>query len=427
MYSKSSLGTTVLALVALHSLSLVGVPSSATSATSDGQEQPVDPNGRLEFEELLSRLEMFAAGQTTGADGATVEEPDWLGKLDSLQYGKAGCSETSVGRAQTLLAQLKSEPYDDRIRLAITRQLAVCTDTLAEQIENEMGRLSESTLKLYRSFAEQDQDGNFPSTQNATIAKLRRLASSPNESNDDVSQSELGKAYVRACQEAVDHYTWTFRISPEVDSFYPRPEARHYFRFIRFCRKLVSLDPGRAVLEGLDFSSSLEKALKEFAVPAKFPYYGMHGYQWATYTRACNELIIVFARALSNSTGCFRNKIMCKIIENWEPAKQRCSDALELADNFLWMHKHDLLGLSETKKLKPSAVENLKFLEACEELANPEHDKTVKKCRLMRNVVLGLKVPFKAVGGLLGDCCACLNCASASQGTMYRSAVAASI
>jgi hypothetical protein len=243
MSRRSSLGVTVLALVAFHSLSPIGLIASERAAiTTKVLYRLIDPDEHLDAREVPSTLE-----RELEAGRIRAEERIWpyihvtIGELIELwQPDATKCSDDFFRQVErwyrSSFGSLNSYIHEAR-----QRRQYFCFSHLEPQIKDKCGSaVSESTREHFESFEKhQSIHDNFDNPERAT-SKLRKII----ESSGNADQLAIAKGYLRACEDVIERCASIKPIRAKylTTAFVTPTKIWPHVQFYDFCRQLFKFD-----------------------------------------------------------------------------------------------------------------------------------------------------------------------------------------
>jgi hypothetical protein len=365
MSSRSSLGV-VLVLVALHSLSPIGLIASEPAETT---------------EEVIHRL----------------NDPSEL--IELRQPYASGCSDDFFRQVWLRFAQ-SDYKY---MNVALKRRQDFCFSHLEQQIEEKCGSaLSESTREHFESFKKHLGIYDIFNCPTQAIVKLRLIIESPENAN----QFDIAKGYSRACEDVIERCA---SIKPIRANYLRSASTTNHWphvKFYDFCRQLVDFD----------FADEIEWAVKYSASEIKYfaerqdrnQAHSLRGPNAATMStetaesdleqeQSFAEAAVRFAADWAKrhwiQTGTDKDGYKYTVVTRYhfkelpsvtlehglDELKRTCSNSLAKAHDFLWMQKHDLLGPAHGDIHKLTTERNLRFLKACEHLVKLRNEEIIEK------------------------------------------------
>jgi hypothetical protein len=403
MSRRSSLGVTVLALVALHSLSLIGLVALELAAI----DRLDNRSEHLDALEVLSTLEKELEAGRIRAEEKIFNETEafTFGELIELwQPDATRCSEDFFMQVQHKLYFVHGSLFS-YVNVALQRRQDFCFSLLGQQIEEKCGSaLSESTRRHFESFKKHLDIGDIFKYPNEAINKLRQIIESPENAN----QFDIAKGYLRACEDVIERCASIKPIRANYlrSAFTPSTNHWPHVRFYDFCRQLFDFD----------FADQIDMAVKDSASEIKYfaerqdrnQAQSLRGPNAATMSTETAESDLEHEQSLAEAAVRYaadwakgqwikarrdedgsmctyalsfpsENSVPATVEDGLDNLRRTCSTKLSLVRNFLWMHKHDLLGPAHGDIHKPTTERKLRFLKACEHLVKLRNEKIIEK------------------------------------------------
>jgi hypothetical protein len=378
---RSSFGATVLlALVALHSSTLIELASSEQfNENRERLEQtdisPAAEPVRLTLEKLLGSDQIYAKDNKDIADLLLLKA-----LRDMWQKDETNCSDDFISTLDLWYWRFDMLLESEQLS-AIRNWKDTCYSRLEEKIQSELKAMSESTREQFELFVKQDdyrsKDKFFvvplPSA-NSAIGKLRRLIGSPDGAVSE-SQERLADRFVNACKEMVAK-----RSIMRANYARETPASRQlYFPHIRFyddCSRLLDFFTDGRLIDGSlwpsveikIFGEKLDKILVGWSKADPETKWSETAESDGERERAVAKAAHQFAKAYNRGT-----------IEDWlQLLKGHCSVALADVDDTIWLFLH-LLGYKISNKQIRILQRYSRYLEACKQLRKLENDQIIKK------------------------------------------------
>jgi hypothetical protein len=407
MSRRSSLGVTVLALVAFHSLSPIGLIASERAAiTTKVLYRLIDPDEHLDAREVPSTLEKaLEAGQIRAEEKIWPSIPVTIGELIELwQPDATKCSDKFFRREQDWLESSRG-PLSSYITAARSKRLDFCFSHLDKQIEEEFesAPLSKSTREHFESFVEKDRlFRNNVYRLDQAIHKLRRL----NDAAGNADQLDIGKGYMRTCEEVIERCSSIKRANYDT---HPSLSSEYWphVQFYDFCRPLVDFNFAHRIDSAVDGYSKVVEYFNDRQDQNQAQSMSGPNAETISIGTAKNDLeqerslaakaAVRYAddwakgRRLEISRdedGYIRtyelnppseNSVLATRENGLDVLIRFCWRSLQRTEDFLWMYEHDLLGPKHGDIHKPTTERNLRFLKACEHLNKLENKEIIRR------------------------------------------------
>jgi hypothetical protein len=384
---RSSFGATVLlALVALHSSTLIELASSEQfNENRERLEQtdisPAAEPVRLTLENMLGLDQI----ETKTDIKKTADPPLWAALLDLWQQDATNCGGDFLSILEIWYRQFETLLESEQLS-AIRNWKDTCYSRLEEKIQSELKAMSESTREQFELFVKQDDYRSkdkflivpFPST-NLAIGKLRRLIGSP-DGTVSANHLELAERFMSACKEMVAN-----RSIMRANYARETPASRQlYFPHIRFyddCSRLLDFLRDKRAIEGLlkppkqieIFGEKLDKILVGWSKADPETKWDETAESDGERERAVAKAAYQFAKA----------DIHGNIKVLLHSLKRLCSIAVADLGHGIWLHLHLLRHRHSDQRIL--VLERYsRYLEACKQLGKLEDEQIIKKAREKR-------------------------------------------
>jgi hypothetical protein len=371
MSSKLSLVTALLALIAIHSSESVDPEASRGAADGRSKSKPEEDPRRDALPAWMR------------------PDYDYVKTISSWNVNEMGCSPN-----EELLVM--KETFDERKRMnnefkeqifsTLMNRREICFARLEKEIQSELNEMSESTLKHFKLFAEQDlkecRSGSVCTIVVSTstlIGKLRRLAGSPED-------AAAAKRFVSACKEVAGHdrlATIRAKYEPATPSS-PKPYFP-YVRFYDFCTDMFDPDfsgseitdiprpPDRVVR----FGGKLDEILADGQSEDLYTIWS----EMAESDRQRSVAKAALQHAEMNSSF-IRQMVDRKWLEKkLNGLKKECQALLSGKEDLIFMRQHvpELMGLGRVGPIQREIDQkNMRYLEACKQLGELENEEIIK-------------------------------------------------
>jgi hypothetical protein len=383
---RSSFGATaLLALVALHSSTLIELASS---------EQLTENRERLEQTDIsptaepvrLTLEKMLGLDQIETEDGTmkTKGTPLWTSMLDLWQQDETNCGDDFLATLDRWYGLLYPR-VGNEVWNAIRNWKDTCYSRLEDEIQSELKAMSESTREQFKLFVKQDRR-DFRSKYksfavsspplNSAIGKLRRLIGSPDDTAK-ASQRKLVESFVSACKEMA-----ASRSIIRANYASKTPRSSPYFPHIRFyddCRRLLDLFTGEEQIEDSfrrnDWVETFGEKLDEILVDGSSK--ADPETKWSETVESDGER----ERSVAKAAYQFAKTSMGTIEEEWlNILNEQCSEAVAGADDTIWLHLHLNLLRRKVSDQQILVIKRYsRYLEACKQLGKLEKEQIIKK------------------------------------------------
>jgi hypothetical protein len=404
MSRRSSLGVTVLALVAFHSLSPIGLVATEQAAI----HRLNDRSEHLGASEVLSTLKNeLEAGRIGEEEEIFPFIPATIGELIELWQPDATKCSDDFFRQVTRWIGSSYGSLNSYICEAREKRQNFCFSHLEQQIKEQIGSaLKESTKERFESFVTKylriyDQ---FESSVWAII-KLRRVIESP----ENADKLDIGKEYLRACEDVIERCASIKPIRAKylTTAFVTPTKIWPHVQFYDFCRHLIDFDFAQQIDSALDRYSNVVESFNDRLDQNQAQSMSGPNAETISIGTAKNDLeqeqslaeaAVRYAddwakgrwiEISRDQDGYMRTRALSCPSKNSVPAtrenglndlKETCV-GISSAQNFLWMQKNGLLRPAHGDTHEPTTERKLRFLKACEHLVKLKNKEIIEQAR----------------------------------------------